>query len=166
MGYFGFLTSDTSAYPLIAACLTVIGSAIGVCLTIAYQLKAGKRRATIDLAIEQIKDKALGEAAALVHKMHVEKQNLSAFCSKHGSDEYNAIGRVLNSHELVASGIKEGAYDENLYKRMKYTSVCLHWEALNGYVHQMRTNMKSDTLYQDFEWLAKRWCKKPLKKEQ
>ncbi len=81
----------------------------------------------------------------------------------HDSEEYNAIMHILNSHELVACGIKEGAYDEHLYKRLKYTAVMQNWSALQGFAHQMRTQMNSKTLYQDFEWLANKWAKKPLK---
>ena len=77
--------------------------------------------------------------------------------------------RVLNTHEFVCCGIRGKAYDEDLYKRMQCSITIREWEALNGFIGDFRSAMKQytqdgsgKTYYQDFEYIAKKWQKKPL----
>ena len=80
--------------------------------------------------------------------------------------------RILNNHEFVAAGIRGKAYDENLFKRMQCAVVIRDWEAFCGFVIEFRKLHHEDmgdsaeTFYQDFEWLAGRWKKNPLKRSE
>lgn len=82
-----------------------------------------------------------------------------------GSEESDAILKILNHYEFIASGIREGAFDEKIYKRMQYGLVTRDWESLNGYIADLRKARAHKTLFQEFEWLGKRWKKKSLKSD-
>lgn len=47
---------------------------------------------------------------------------------------------------------------------MQYTSITEMWDRLCPLVHEIRRQKNNKTFYQEFEWLACRWKKKPLKK--
>jgi hypothetical protein len=71
--------------------------------------------------------------------------------------------RVLNMHEFAASGIREGAFCEKTYKRIRYSTVRKDWSALCGFVMEIRKRRASQTLFQEFQWLNERWAKDTLK---
>jgi hypothetical protein len=96
--------------------------------------------------------------------MHEEgKTNFARFLSTKGSPEYDMVIKVLNTHEFVAAGIREHAYDEKLYKRMQCSTILRDWDALCGFVYEFRRKVNKVTIWQEFEWLANRWKKDPIK---
>ena len=70
---------------------------------------------------------------------------------------------ILNTHEFVAAGIRKGAYSETLYKHMRFSATMRDWKACEGFIAEFRRQHKVDTIWQEFECLAKRWKKHPLK---
>jgi hypothetical protein len=70
---------------------------------------------------------------------------------------------MLNSYEFVASGIREGALNESIYKRMQYGVVIRDWKAMKPFVEQLRQARDHGTLFQEFERLGESWCADPLK---
>jgi len=102
-------------------------------------------------------------------KLHEDgNTTFAAFLDKKDSPEHKAIMRVLNTHEFVAGGIKEKAYDETLYKRMQCSVIIRDWDAFCGFVMDFRKSKQGKieqpaTFYQDFEWLATKWKANPLK---
>lgn len=123
-----------------------------------------KRRATVDLIIEQKRDPALQDARKILMKMHEDgEKNLARHLQDPSCEQYKSILFVLNAYEFVASGIREGAFHEGTYKRLRYFNVQRDWDALCGFVQEFRRNKGSATLFQDFQWLSGRWGKKPLK---
>ena len=138
-------------------------SAIAAIWIILANTKQEKRRATIDLVLEQKRDATLKEARALLTRMHESHEtNLSKYLDKPESEEYRAILLVLNTHEFVASGIREGAFDKKTYKRIRFSTLRKDWDALCAFVMEFRRVRNSRTLFQDFQWLNSRWEKKPL----
>lgn len=70
--------------------------------------------------------------------------------------------KTLNNYEFLATGIRAGAFDEKIIKRMQYSIAMRDWESLCPFINELRAQTKIDTLFQEFEWLGKRWKKKPL----
>ncbi|WP_218966857.1 DUF4760 domain-containing protein [Snodgrassella alvi] len=64
---------------------------------------------------------------------------------------------VLNNHEFMAAGIKEGAFDEEIYKCMKRSLIIKDWEKLELYVRALRKREQRDRLFSEFQWLAEKW---------
>ena len=123
-----------------------------------------KRRATVDLVLEQLHDESMRDAQLLVTILHESGEpNLAKYLDDMNSDQYKAIMRVLNMHEFAASGIREGAFDEKTYKRIRYSTVRKDWMALCGFVMEIRKRRSSQTLFQEFQWLNERWSQKSLK---
>jgi hypothetical protein len=123
-----------------------------------------KRRATVDLVLEQKRDADLGEARRIVRKMHADGETNSArHIASPDSPEFKAILLVLNTHEFVASGIRSNALDENIYKRLRFSTLRKDWDGLCGFILEFRRVRASKTLYQDFQWLNDRWEQCPLK---
>ncbi len=75
-----------------------------------------------------------------------------------------AILKVLNSREFTATGICEKIFDETVYKRAQFTNFTRDWERLESVVLYIREETNKPTLFQDFEYLGKKWLLNPLKK--
>ena len=118
----------------------------------------------IDIVIQQKQDEELQAARRYVLAMHEKNvENFASYLLDRESEPCKHILRVLNNYEFIAAGIRESALDEEIYKRVQY-SVCIKdWDALSGFVMEFRRNTQRPTLFQEFEFLAKRWKKDPLK---
>lgn len=69
----------------------------------------------------------------------------------------------LNAYEFVATGIREGAFDEATFKRLRHSVLVRDWYAWETFVGEFRKTRNQPTVYKEFEWLAKKWIKSPLK---
>ncbi len=125
--------------------------------------RQARMRATIDLVLEQKKDQTLIDARKHVLELISAQGILSRHLDDPNSVSYREIQTTLNNYEFIATGIREGALDEKIYKRMRYSIVVKDWEKLQGFVTEARTKKARPTLYQEFQWLGERWKKKPLK---
>jgi hypothetical protein len=139
-------------------------SALGALRIIHSRERSEKRRATIDLVIHQKTDAELQAAKRHVLAMHDNHvQNFARYLENRESDDYKHILRVLNNYEFIAAGIRESALDEEIYKRVQYSVLVKDWDALSGFVMEFRRSQERPTLFQEFEYLAKRWNKSKLK---
>lgn len=143
----------------------IVLSAFGAIAVIYNNSHQAKKRATIDLVLHEAGNKELIEAKKMVKKCHDDKvdfTNLS--CEQNSADPKNELIRhVLNNYEFIASGIKEGAFDEEIYKRMKRSIILLDWAALEAYITELRRQTKREKLYIEFQWLAERWKDSQIK---
>ena len=71
---------------------------------------------------------------------------------------------ILNFYERVAVSIREGIYDEKMIKRTSYTTVVETYDIAEPLIKAIRESINSDTTYQEFEWLVRRWKANPLRK--
>ena len=126
-----------------------------------------RKRATIDLVLAQKADEILKKNKEVLSKLyHENKDCLAQYAAgeRKDSNEAKAILGMLNYYEFISSGIHENAFCERTYKRMVYGIVVQDYEALKGFIQEVRRSRKHDTLFQEFEWLGRKWKKKPLKK--
>jgi hypothetical protein len=142
----------------------LIISAIAAIVLIAATRRDNKRRATIDLVIQQKQDGELQSARRWVLNMHENQvTNFTKYLTDKESDEFKHILRVLNNYEFIAAGIREDALDEEIFKRVQWSVFMKDWDAMCGCIMELRRNTERSTLFQEFETLAKRWKEKPLK---
>lgn len=137
-------------------------SALWALWTIKVNGSMAKKRALIDLIIQQKSDQSLIDATQLVYKLAENGKKLSTLVEE-DTAERKAILKVLNNQEFIAAGIRMGAFDESVYKQMQCSNVLKLWSAAAGFVHEIRRVDKLETLFQDFECLALRWRVKPIK---
>lgn len=138
-------------------------SAIGAVWVIRANGKQARNRATIDLVLDQKRDTDLNDARQIVVALHRKNErNLSKYLEDPTTATYKAIQATLNNYEFIASGIRESAFDENIYKRMRYSIMMKDWAALKPLIFEIRRHQDRPTLYQEYEWLCCRWEKNPL----
>ena len=106
------------------------------------------------------KDDNLIRSRRLYAKMKQDKIDFDALGGAPLLDnetENHAILDILNNYEFMASGIREGTFDEEIYKRMKGSLIIVDWENLHIYVYALRKRENRPKLFIEFEWLAKKW---------
>ncbi|OSI23541.1 DUF4760 domain-containing protein [Neisseria dumasiana] len=126
-----------------------------------------RKRATIDILIQENQDKELVEAKRIVMALPGEASFIKYLepnlCDDDNSKkEKECIRILLNRYEFVALGIKNGAFEEEIYKRLKYSDTMDIWAKAKPMIMELRRQKKRQTYYQEFEWLANRWEKNEL----
>jgi Domain of unknown function (DUF4760) len=109
-------------------------------------------------------NKTILDARGAVLKLHDERAEFTKFALRDqaSSNEAKSILIVLNFYEFAAAGIRDGAFDEDMFKRMQFSMVLRDWSAFEGFVGELRKARGSATLFIEFQLLAQRWAKKPL----
>ncbi|WP_425915976.1 DUF4760 domain-containing protein [Pseudomonas sp. GWSMS-1] len=133
--------------------------------SIEHNEKIARQRATIDLLMTQRADNTLTTAKKAVGSIHNTGGDFTslAAANKTQDPERGHILSIINNYEFIALGIREGALDENIYKRAVYSQVLRDWRAMKAFIMELRRQNKIETLFQEFEVLARRWEQEPLK---
>jgi len=145
----------------------IIISAIAAVVIISVTKIIARRRATIDMVLKLRLDPSYNDSRKEFKILREKDNGLAKFaCRDHIDDtEAKIILDVLNHYEFICVAIREKAICEKTYKRMLCTQVLKDWECSKGFVTELRKLNRHPTLFQDFERIAKRWKKNPLKTE-
>jgi hypothetical protein len=142
----------------------IVVSAIGVIVSIIWARLIAKRRATLDLLInEQSHETAIKERTAFLTIRKGGDLSRWATADKENSPEAEVLRATINRYELVAIGIRKGIIDEKLYKLWCRTTLVSDWRAVKPFVVQLRSNNKTPTTFCEAESIAKRWANKEEK---
>jgi hypothetical protein len=145
----------------------VILSALMAILAVLHNGKMARKRTTIDVLLQENQDRGLVAAKFVVFNLARDPNNSFVdiyFKEKEKqTKKYKQITMLLNRYEFIAQSIKNKAFEEKIYKQMQYTNITRMWDRVCPLVYEIRQRQNSQTFYQEFEWLAKRWKKKPLK---
>jgi hypothetical protein len=137
---------------------------LGVGLTIRWNLRIARRRATLDLLMaEQSQEALIRERTNFVRLREDGHLAKWAEPTETASDNAAVIRATLNRYELVAIGIKQSAFDRALYKMWCRTTLVKDWMACKPFVMQLRQNSRVPTYFCEFEDLARRWANKAEK---
>ncbi len=139
-------------------------SAVAAIFVIHHNGVLARRRSTIDHIIHQKSNEAILNAIHIVYRLHDDNVQFSQYLDKQDSDEFKAILKVLNNHEFIAVGIRRKAFEERIYKELQYSNFVKVYNSAAGIIAEIRKKQNSHTLFQEFEWLIKRWEKCPLKR--
>ncbi len=146
----------------------IILSAIMAILAIVHNGKMARKHTTIDVLLQENQDKELIAAKFVVFNLARDPNNSFVdiyFKEKEQqSDMYKQITMLLNRYEFIAQSIHNKAFEEKIYKEMQYTNITRMWDRVCPLIYEIRQRQNAPTFYQEFEWLAKRWKDKPLKK--
>jgi hypothetical protein len=166
----------------------LVGAAIGAfvaALTIQTQRSINRRRATIDMLSAKLWDHDYISASDCFYHAMKEQRKLMVYydkftecrsmknngewdnLSESRKKEYDApmevmskIRSVLNDRELVAIGIREGTYDEVIYRRWWYFTFIQEWRQAAPLIARIRADPQTgpaSAAYAEMEALAKRW---------
>jgi Domain of unknown function (DUF4760) len=149
------MTATQAIYFLIVQTLAVVLASIGVVTTIVWGRIVARRRATIDILLSDQTNPDLLRARSKL--------------SEHGFEpvfdrsaerplEILWLVAICNRYELMAAGIKEGIIDERLFKNYWRTALVNDWIRLRHAINARRDEANHQTLYCEFEALAKKWA--------
>lgn len=145
--------------------VAIVLSALSAIALLYINSRQAKKRATVDLVLHETTNPEIIEAKKQVRHCHDNKVDITQLSCKGNENkpENASIKIVLNNYEFIAAGIKEGAFDEEIYKRMKRSILVRDWEAFSAYITELRRQTKRNELYMEFGWLAARWSKNKIK---
>ena len=145
----------------------VIAATAGVALyTLIKNEKRARRRATIDLVLVENQDENFREVKEKYAAMRVQENSFTLLvCEQTTCDERKKVIAeqkeiliaILNQYEFIAAAIFEDSLDEDLYRRMKKSVFIRDWEALEGFVLELRKQEQRDKIFCETERLALRW---------
>lgn len=69
----------------------------------------------------------------------------------------------LNFYERMAVSIKNKIFDEQMVKEVFFNSVVNNFKRSEPLIKAIREKESKLTYFQEYQWLAERWIKKPLK---
>lgn len=125
-----------------------------------------RRKQAADLLFASRNDSVLQDGYKCLHTYHnATDKNLRSLVDEQNRESHDAtcVRYVLNHLELVAVGIQNDIYDENMLKECWFNIVVSTYEKAQPFISAARAMKKTNSIYQEFEWLAVRWQSKPLK---
>ena len=117
----------------------------------------------MDLILHQQSDRELIEAREKFNALKSGSTKLVTFAAldRRASEDFEAIRKVLNIHELTAVNISEGVIDERVYRSWFNTAVISDFEATESFIKEVRRNRDAPKAFCEFECIAKRWKESP-----
>lgn len=124
--------------PLITPGAILISAGVAICVMV-YNAKIARRRATVDLVLHLNSNDEWNKARKKVLELHEKDEEFLKYALKEHSktEENSCILSVLNTNEFIAVGIREGAFDENTYKRLRRRAFIRDWNALETFVKEL-----------------------------
>ena len=141
---------DLTLYGPLIQMGAIVVSAVSVVGTIFWNMTIARRRATLDLLInEQTHDTTIKERTAF--EAIVEGGDILQWIApakiKSDPDKLQTIRSSLNRYELIAIGIKGRALHGKLYKRWFRTGLVGDWIAFKALIVHVRNDVDNQSLY-------------------
>ncbi|MEQ0103561.1 DUF4760 domain-containing protein [Klebsiella sp. JN_Kp124] len=165
------MTLDTNTLQIISNAFVLLGVVVAI-WTIVYNVRTAKKTQTANFLFESRQDAQYIESLHVLKQVHRSGKSFRSYvfpCDSNEITEKEMIERrkfqyILNFYERVAVSIREGIYNEQMIKRTSFTTVIETYDIAEPLIKAIREKTKSETTYQEFEWLVKRWKARPLKK--
>jgi hypothetical protein len=112
-----------------------------------------RRQVTLDHITHLESDRDIIEARKRFVELAKENGGLAIWAEpdQEQTTEALAIGRILNSYELISIGIQRGIIDFELFKRWHKTSAIKYWERGAPFVMRIRERLGNDMFFHEFE---------------
>ena len=128
-----------------------------------------RRQATLDHITHLESDRDIIEARKIFVELAKKPGGLAVWAeeNKEQTEQALAIGRILNSYELISIGIQRGIIDFELFKRWHKTSAIKYWERGAPFVMLIRKRLGNDMFFHEFEEMVGwfKGVKKPPKRK-
>ena len=165
------MTPDAATLQIISNAIVLIGVVVAIG-AIVYNVRTAKKTQTANFLFESRQDTQYIESLHTLKQVHRSGKSFRSYvfpCEGAAITEEEMAERrkfqyILNFYERVAVSIREGIYDEQMIKRTSFTTVIETHDIAEPLIKAIREHIQSETTYQEFEWLVKRWKAKPLKK--
>ncbi|WP_439649881.1 DUF4760 domain-containing protein [Enterobacter soli] len=162
---------DANALQIVSNALLLLGVEVAVG-TIIYNVRTAKKTQTANFLFESRQDRQYTESLHVLKKIHRSGKSFRSYVfpaeghaiTEDEMEERRKFQYILNFYERVAVSIREGIYSEKMIKRTSFTTVIETYDIAEPLIKAIREHIKSETTYQEFEWLVRRWKASPLKK--
>ena len=155
-----FLAKERLLSPMVLA-LSVFFSYKGIVKTIKSNRDNIKDRETISYIMERNKDDEFTDGLKVILEIdRDDNQDIKKFAKKEhrSSNEATKIRHIANHYEYLAVGISNDIYNEKMLKNSSLgTTIKIH-KALENYICEIRKERSSNTIYKEFQDLAKKWA--------
>ena len=143
-------------------CLSVIVAVV----VIWHNGRIARRRATVDMIINEQRDTEYNKHFRRIMQLLTNGKRLIDLAEPQEDEKEDlaAVRFILNRLEFIAQGIRQGAFEEQIYKDLTYSDVMWLWKEVRPLVEEIRRKRNVQTYYQELEWLAIRWKENPIKK--
>lgn len=115
---------------------------------------------TIELLNSYRDDESHWDALSSVKSM-IEAENLPKPDDANRAEDNATLRKLLVHYEYIASAILRGAIDERLVRDCDRSNIVLLYKNTENCVYNLTQIRKRDTIYENFQKLAKRWNGKP-----
>lgn len=122
-----------------------------------------RKRATLDLYLSFTKDNRTVKAFRILQESMKDGDFYNIVTSSDDSREKEAILLILNLYEFVSAGANAGILDDKLLKKLNFSDTERLWNFTKLGITKLRETTERETIFQEFETLALRWEKEPLK---
>lgn len=145
--------------------LVVTLGVIVAVVSIHTQRSIARKKQTADLLFASRSDRKLQSGYQFIGEYSTAcTKNIIALAEVDAqSDHAEDVRYVLNHFETVSVGIDAGIYDEPMLKRSWCMIVLQTYERTQPLIAAIRRRQQRETILQEFEALAVRWKKSPLK---
>ncbi len=159
--------------------ILVIG-VIAAVISVYYYKKTEKLKITLAI-VTQIENNLVSKTGVDILRFIQNEDKKGALLAKDYANRQISISRLrkkgiayqrieharnlfayLNLLENMCTGILENIYDENICKKRFYSKVVGSWNTAQFFINESR-KYGGSTIYQEFEIIAKKWKKIPLK---
>lgn len=164
------MSIDSIKMQIISNAIVFLGVVVAI-FTIWYNVRTAKKTQTSIFLFESRTDKEYIESLHVLRKAHESGKSLRSYVfpcegtkiTDEEQEEKRKFQYILNFYERVAVGIQQGIYNEDMIKKTSYTTVIDTWNHAEPLIKAIREKINSETTYQEFEWLANRWKRSPLR---
>lgn len=151
---------------IVRSALTALAVVVAIVSVMSVKNTA-KKKQTADLLFDVRSDERLIRANHALLELHESNENIRLLADPEhkGEERVQDIRYILNHYERLSVGLQEGIYHENMLKNSQHTIITKTYKWAKPFIDGVREKTNSETAFQEFEWLAKRWLDKPLKKK-
>lgn len=144
--------------------LVLVGVIVAV-VSIHAQRAIARKKQTADLLFASRSDDKLQSGYRYIGEYSTANtKNIVALADADAQSEHaDDVRYVLNHFETVSVGIDAGIYDESMLKRCWCGIVLQTYERTQPLIAALRCKQQRETILREFEALATRWKKYPLR---
>lgn len=137
--------------------------------TLNHNRTVAKQKETALLMFNSRTDDMLRSGYRTIRLLHSSpNDNIVTYATdaeKRNTDEADKIRYVLNHWERTAVCVSHEIYCEEILKNSMYTTVVNVYEQAEPFIRAIRKVAGTETVYQEFEAMVKRWKAEPLEKK-
>lgn len=156
---------------IISAAAVSIGLLIAIA-TIIYNVKIARKVHTSLFLSESRFDTDYKKGLSTLRRVHESNKAFRSYMyptdgqvglTDEETKEKREIIYCLGFYERVAVSVKNKIFDEKMIKEVFYNSVVNNFDISDPLIKAIREKENRSTYFQEYEWMAKRWKKCPLK---